>query len=377
MNVAIIGTRGIPNHYGGFEQFAEYLAEGLVKRGIEVSVYNSHTHPYKNNEWRGVKIIHCHDPEDKYGTAGQFIYDLNCILDSRKRNFDIILQLGYTSSTIWGWLLPSKSVVTTNMDGLEWKRSKYSKPVQSFLRFAEYLGTKFSNHWIADSIGVQSYLMDKYKLKSIYIPYGANTFDLPDKSIIERFELNPFSYDMLIARLEPENNVEAILEGVSMAKNGRKFLVVGKHETDFGVYLKNKFRNNKTIHFLGGIYNINILNNLRFYSNLYFHGHSVGGTNPSLLEAMASHTLICAHNNIFNSSILGEDAFYFSSSYDIRDVINSKQKINYSEYLASNYDKIKSYYSWDTIIAQYLTHFNSILKTAPTSLTQPNLAIDL
>ena len=100
MKIAIFGTRGIPNHYGGFEQIAQFLSEGLCKKGHEVYVYNSHNHPYQSNKWNNVNIIHCYDPEFKLGTIGQFIYDLNCSLDSRKRNFDIILQLGYTSSSI-------------------------------------------------------------------------------------------------------------------------------------------------------------------------------------------------------------------------------------------------------------------------------------
>jgi superfamily II DNA/RNA helicase len=124
MRIAILGTRGIPNFYGGFEQFAQYLSEDLVKKDHEVYVYNSHTHPYQKSEWNGVNIIHCKDPENIIGTAGQFIYDLNCILDSRKRNFDVILQLGYATTSIWFWLLPKKAVVITNMDGLEWRRSR-------------------------------------------------------------------------------------------------------------------------------------------------------------------------------------------------------------------------------------------------------------
>src|SRR4051794_36329835 len=128
MKVAILGTRGIPNAYGGFEQFAQYLSQGLVQEGFDVTVYNSHCHSYKEDNWNNVKIVHCYDPEKKVGTIGQFIYDLHCILDCRTKNFDIILQLGYTSSSVWFRLLnKSNFVLTTNMDGLEWKRSKYSK----------------------------------------------------------------------------------------------------------------------------------------------------------------------------------------------------------------------------------------------------------
>ena len=101
MKIAILGTRGIPNFYGGFEQFAEFFSVYLAEKKHEVYVYNSHNHPYQEKTFNGVNIIHKYDPEYKIGTAGQFIYDLNCILDIRKRNFDIVLQLGYTRSYLW------------------------------------------------------------------------------------------------------------------------------------------------------------------------------------------------------------------------------------------------------------------------------------
>ena len=100
LKIAIIGTRGIPNCYGGFEQLAQYLAAGMVQNGFDVTVYNSHKHPYQYKEWNGVKIVHCHDPEHRWGTAGQFIYDFNCLADARKRKFDVVLLMGYTSCSI-------------------------------------------------------------------------------------------------------------------------------------------------------------------------------------------------------------------------------------------------------------------------------------
>ncbi|PSL24791.1 DUF1972 domain-containing protein [Dyadobacter jiangsuensis] len=364
MKIAIIGTRGIPNHYGGFEQFAEYLAKGLVERGHDITVYNSHSHPYQESEWNGVKLVHCNDPEDKWGTAGQFVYDLNCILHSRKQNYDIILQLGYTSSTVWGWLLPRKNcIITTNMDGLEWKRTKYSKPVRNFLKWAEYLGTVYSDHWIADSLGIQDYLANKYKIPSTYIPYGAFPFEAPSVEILKQYDLVPYGYNMLIARLEPENNVDTILEGVSKASIKNPFLVVGKHATKYGEYLKNKYSSSKNIHFIGGIYDINALNNLRYYSNIYFHGHSVGGTNPSLLEAMASQTLICANQNEFNSTILEDDALYFRNADDVRKCIETVRKDQHTPYVANNLHKIKHIYEWNNIIDQYENHFRTIYST--------------
>ena len=361
MKIAIIGTRGIPNHYGGFEQFAEYLAKGLVERGHDITVYNSHSHPYQESEWNGVKLVHCNDPEDKWGTAGQFIYDLNCIRHARKQSYQIILQLGYTSSTVWGWLLPRKNtVITTNMDGLEWKRTKYSKPVRAFIKKAEYLGTVFSDYWISDSLGIQDYLLKEYNVKSTYIPYGAFPFESPDPDILTSYRLKQYGYNMLIARLEPENNVDTILEGVSKSDSKLPFLVVGKHATTYGEYLKTKYAAFDQIKFVGGIYDIGALNNLRYYSNVYFHGHSVGGTNPSLLEAMASQTLICANFNEFNSTILEKDALYFSNSEEVKVVIDTIEKKNHVLFVRNNLDKIKNIYEWNNIIDQYENHFRQI-----------------
>lgn len=150
LKIGILGTRGIPNNYGGFEHIAGYLAKGLVEKGHEVTVYNSHKHPYQHKLWNGVKIIHCYDTEYIIGIAGQFIYDLNCILDSRKRGYDIILMLGYTSSSVWGMSYPKDPIIITNMDGLEWNRTKFSRPVRSFLKYAEKLSVKFSDHHVVD-----------------------------------------------------------------------------------------------------------------------------------------------------------------------------------------------------------------------------------
>jgi GDP-D-mannose dehydratase len=121
--IGIIGTRGIPNQYGGFEQFAQFFSEHLVQKGYEVVVYCSSNHTFQEKTWKGVSLVHIKDPEKSIGTVGQFIYDLRAILHARKQKFDVIFQLGYTSSSIWGFLFPKKAKLITNMDGLEWKRT--------------------------------------------------------------------------------------------------------------------------------------------------------------------------------------------------------------------------------------------------------------
>jgi glycosyltransferase involved in cell wall biosynthesis len=373
MHIAIIGTRGIPNNYGGFEQFAQYLSVGLVRKGFQVTVYNSHNHPYQKSEWNGVQIVHCNNPEDKLSSAGQFIYDFNCIMDTRKKNYDIILQLGYTSSSIWGKFLPRhKSIITTNMDGFEWKRTKFSRPVRAFLKFAEKLAVWNSDYLIADSIGMQQYLIKKYNKNPVYIPYGAEVFDAPNVEDVTTTGLEPYNYDMLVARLEPENSIEVILDGVVKSASTRPFLVVGKYTNEYGQYLMKKFKDWTSIKFMGGIYDISKLNNLRYYSNVYFHGHTVGGTNPSLLEAMASHALVSANDNIFNRSILGDDAYYFNSSTDVATQIEKLSKLKADDKIENNTTKIAHQYSWPTIIDQYVEHFYYIARDSGKTLV-PNL----
>jgi hypothetical protein len=361
MKIAIIGTRGIPNNYGGFEQCAEYLSLGLVEKGHDVTVYSSHKHSYSDSLWKNVHIIHCFDPEYRFGTIGQFIYDLNCIIHTRGKKYDIILQLGYTSSSVWGWLLPKSSVITTNMDGLEWKRTKFSKPVKRFLRFAEYLGVYYSDYLISDSPGIQKYILEKYKKDSVFIPYGAALVSDSDQDILKEFSLEPFKYFILIARMEPENSIEIILDGIAESKVQTPIIVVGNTSNKFGEYLRNKFKEQPGIRFIGAIYDIKKLNNLRHFSALYFHGHTVGGTNPSLLEAMASGSLICANDNIFNRHVLDKDAFYFKTSEDISKLLNEIKFDVHQNIIMRNIVKIKEKYNWVEIIRLYEEHFYKIL----------------
>lgn len=363
VKIAILGTRGIPNHYGGFEQFADILSQGLVSKGHDVTVYCSRNQKYKESKYNGVKLIHKFDPENKIGTIGQFFYDLTCIVHARKQQYDIIYLLGYTSSSVWQRLLNNKAIVVTNMDGLEWKRSKYSTEVQKFLKLAEKLAVKYSDYLIADSIGIQNYLRSEFKVESSYYPYGSFVFENPSKTSLLKYNLPEFSYDILIARFEPENNIEIVLEAFSKSTTTRKFILIGNYlNTKFGKLIFKKYSMDNRIQFLGAIYDQEELNNLRYYSNLYFHGHSVGGTNPSLLEAMGSSSLICYHNNEFNKAIVGEDGFGFNTATELTQIIESTAKAENLSKITENINKIKNIYSWDIIISNYEEYFMRLLK---------------
>jgi glycosyltransferase involved in cell wall biosynthesis len=354
LKIAILGTRGIPNNYGGFEQATEYISTGLANKGHQVTVYNSSLHPYQGDNYRGVKIVRCADPERILKTAGQFVYDFNSIRDASKEKFDILLFMGYTSSSIWFHLFPKNAAIVSNMDGLEWKRTKYIRPVRDFLRKAEKWAVHHSHFLISDSIGIQQYLAEKYGAASEYIPYGAVTTYTEDKTVFQAFSLEPQHYYMVMARMEPENNIEVILDGFSQSNSDKSFIVVGRAENKFGNKLLEKFSQDRRIRFVGALYDQNKIHTLRKHAALYFHGHSVGGTNPSLLEAMASKCAIVAHDNVFNREILNSDGWYFSTSGDVRDLINAySDDHKFITYRENNYKKIIETFNWDLIVRKY------------------------
>jgi glycosyltransferase involved in cell wall biosynthesis len=355
LKVAIIGTRGIPNNYGGFEKLAEHLALGLTEAGLQVYVYNPHYHSLKSSMWNGVNIIHKYDPERMMGTFGQFVYDLNCMLHARRMKFDVVLNLGYTSSSVWLGLIRPVSLIITNMDGLEWKRTKYNPMVRKFLRYAEKMAIRKSHRLIADSPAIQDYLSGTHQAESTFIAYGAELFDNPDEKELQAFGVSPFGYDLLIARPEPENNLDMIMEGRCLSGSKKPFLIVGNNTNKYARFLRDKYGSNPHIRFTGPIYDVEKINNLRYFANLYFHGHSVGGTNPSLLEAMGCRCLIAAHSNEFNRIILGAEAFYFSNADEVSRILNEAGRSHPSaeSFISLNYEKIRDNYSWERITQQY------------------------
>lgn len=355
IKIGILGSRGIPNNYGGFEQLAEYLSIGLSEMDIHVSVYNSHNHPVRDKTWKGVHRIFCYNPEKRVGAAGQFIYDLLCIIDAGRRDFDVILQLGYTTNAIWYWLLPKKAVIITNMDGMEWQRSKYGYFIRKFLRFSELLAVKSSHFLICDSIAIQHYYREKYGRDSEYIAYGVNQMNKIDPYNLSRYNLYIKSYMLVIARMQQDNNIETIIKGFLNSKTTKTLIIIGNYNNQYGKYLRRKY-NFDRINFLGEIFNKTELDLLRYFSFLYFHGHSCGGTNPSLLEAMAASAKIVAHDNPYNRSVLNEYGTYFKTSDDITRIINANNRLQPTDLFEKsqhNLLNVHKYYSWEKIFEAY------------------------
>lgn len=353
MKIGILGTRGIPNNYGGFEQFAQWLSKGLVDKGHEVYVYSSSHHPYQEKIWKGVHIIHCKDREYRIGTAGQFFYDLRCNKDAVKRNFDVLFHFGYSSDSFWGRRWPKNTINIVNMDGLEWKRTKYNFLTRKFLKQAESWAAKHADKMIADSPAIRDYIFETYAKEPVYIPYGAEIFTNRNASVLTRYRIMPGQYFLVIARMEPENNIEMIIEGWKESKSAYPLLIIGNANNKYGQRLVKKYKD-LLIRFEGAIYDQETLNNLRFFSKIYFHGHSVGGTNPSLLEAMACGCRIAAHDNQFNKGVLGNEADYFSTAADLSALITAmKEPAIVEQNISMNLEKIRTSFNPDKIIMAY------------------------
>ena len=366
MRIAIIGTRGIPNRYGGFEAFAEYLSVGLVKRNCEVVVYAGGDHPdkgkYCNARFNGVEIIYRKNPETRIGTAGQFLYDLNCIRDARKRSFDVILQLGYTSSSIWSWYFPKKARLVTNMDGLEWKRTKYSGMVKRFLKVAEKWAVKASDILVADSPGIADHLNKRYGKPSTYIPYGELPVENFDKEVPLKFGLIPGNYLISVARLEPENNIETMIKAYLKASPDLQLVITGNVKNDFAKKLQHEHASDR-IKFIGGVYEKDKINALRHFAAAYLHGHSVGGTNPSLLESMACKVPVIAHDNPFNRHVLSSESRFFSDMDELAEIMVNTGKNGRELEIEQNILRLKEEFDREKVVDAYLECFESAIGT--------------
>ena len=352
LNICILGSRGIPNRYGGFEECAEKLSQGLVNKGHKVSVYTEKQHPLKVTTWNGVTRILIKNPEDKLGTFGQFIYDLNCNLDSRKKAFDIILHLGYTSDSIWNWMWPNKSIHIVNMDGLEWQRSKYSKPVRRFLKYAEKRATRKADWLVADSIPIEQYVKTKYDKPVKYIAYGADIPAAISSKIPGNFGLKNGKYDLIVARIIPDNHIEMIVQAKELAVDETPLLILC-NENNLKSELAEKYRHLDHVNFYGPVFENDTIGSLRQFCRYYIHGHSAGGTNPSLLESMACSSAVVAHNNQFNRSVLGENAYYFSSAKELSSIFNKYDSEQTELFKKNNLARIENQYNWNMVTDEY------------------------
>jgi glycosyltransferase involved in cell wall biosynthesis len=304
--VYISGSRGIPNRYGGYEELVDHLARGLSAKGWRVDVATSSTHPVTEWSHSGLRRRIHRDPESWMGSAGQFVYDLLSICDAARQRPDVHLSLGTTSSAPWLALktLRGRAPLALHLDGLEWMRGKYRPAVQHYLKWAERTAAHAADLVIADHPEMARYAA-RYPKPCTEIAYGVDD-PKPALELDPSLGLKPGEYALVIARLVPENHVRVAAEALSPHV---PVVVVGPFDNPEGRALQ-KLPN---VRLLGGQFEATLLDSLRAHCGLYLHGHSAGGTNPGLLQAMAAGCAIAAHDNAFNRGILGDSALYFTA----------------------------------------------------------------
>ncbi|MBM3434399.1 MAG: glycosyltransferase [Bacteroidetes bacterium] len=304
--ISITGSRGIPNRYGGYEELVDHLARGLARVGWRVDVATSSTHPVTEWSHPGVRRRVHWDPEPWMGSAGQFIYDLLSLRDTAWQRPDVHLTLGTTSSAPWLALkfLRGSAPLAVHLDGLEWMRGKYRPEVQRYLKWAERTAAASADLLVADHPEMARYAL-RYAKPCAEIAYGVDD-PQPAGGLDPLLGLQPGGYALIVARLVPENHVLVAAAALSPAV---PVVVVGPFENAEGRALQQL----PNVHLLGGQFDASLLNSLRAQCGLYLHGHSAGGTNPGLLQAMAAGCTIAAHDNAFNRRILGDSAYYFTA----------------------------------------------------------------
>jgi glycosyltransferase involved in cell wall biosynthesis len=240
------------------------------------------------------------------------------------------------------------------MDGLEWMRSKYNKPVKRFLKLAEKWAAMQSHLLIADHLEIETYLRQHYFNQVVFIPYGAEILKEKEPDVLAKFNLTQKKYNLVIARFEPENHIEEIIDGHKLSGVEYPLVLVGSYKNRFGSHLKRHNPGNKNIIFLGPIYDKQTLNALRSHAHFYFHGHSVGGTNPSLLEAMACGCNIVAHKNPYNKGVLASNGTYFNNAEEIATQLQTRFiKTTWQGRARKNTSAIRDKYNWQIVIEQY------------------------
>lgn len=363
MRIAILGTRGIPNTYGGFERFAEVVSGYFAESENEVFVLSPSSQKLENLNYKsGVQIVYIQIPHWLPQNLQTLFYDLKSLIWAFKNNINGVLECGY-SYAIWLFLFPKsfRSKIITNPDGIEFNRKKWSFIAKIFLKLCEIFSVKLTNHIVCDNSALVPHFQSRYKITPPVIPYGAYPLkEDPNRLLISDFGIDD-NYFLVISRFTPENNIETILNCFST--DGKELVVIGDYSNDFGKSCYAKYKSDSNIKFLGGIYNQKLLDAFRFYARAYIHGHSVGGTNPSLLEAMACKCFVIAHNNSYNRSVLNSEGLYFSDLDDLISVLKHFPDIDKSSVelvQRNNHNRVQKEFSWYSSAQKYLDIFKKI-----------------
>jgi glycosyltransferase involved in cell wall biosynthesis len=361
MKVTIIGTHGIPARYGGFETFAEKLATACALAGIDVRVINDkYNAPSPVPE--GIKVI-----SSSFSKSEKPLDFYRESLELASKDSDIVLCCGVGGAYYYGKRYSRNYKIITNIDGLEHLRRKYTFVQKVVVFFLQYFAANRSDYIIADSNEVWGYWTNRFpsttsKIK--VIGYGADECLPFNDDILKKYGLAKNGYLLVIARLVPENNIDEIIKAFRSYMGNKKLVITGSMENStFCIELK-KLANENVI-FTGSIYNKQELDSLRQGCFIYLHGHSVGGTNPSLLEALAAGCACICHDNVFNREVTNGGQVYFMKAADLAIILNLfEQKATELEaFRKKSLDRVRQKNSWEQVCTAYINLFNKLHRT--------------
>ncbi len=361
--ICILGTRGIPASHGGFESFAEHLAPYLAEHGWDVVVYcqESGNQPIHEEVWNGVRLIKIAVKSE--GPLGSFIFDWKSTLHAAKSG-GLVLTLGYNTA-VFCFVYRLKGIRNLiNMDGIEWKREKWSLPMKAWFYVNEWAGCLLGNHLIADHPQIGKHLQRHAKQGKIsVIPYGSDRVDSADRAILDDYDLLPYQYLIIIARPEPENSIIEIISAFSEKPRSCKLVVLGKYDQQVKYQRETTDAASDDVVFLGAIYDQEIVQALRYYCLLYVHGHRVGGTNPSLVEALGAGNPVLAHDNQFNRWVAGPEQFYFSDQRECAQKFDELlvQGKDFSHARKASFRQHQSMFTWQKVLKDYRMLFEKWL----------------
>jgi glycosyltransferase involved in cell wall biosynthesis len=322
MHVLIAGTRGIPARHGGFETFAQELSLYLLSQGHQVTVYcqEDSGEPSWEDEWHGVHRVHLNGGR---GPLGTLKFDWATVRDSLRKK-GVVLTLGYNTAILSLLYRCARIPNLFNMDGIEWKRKKWSRLERAWLWINEWVGARSANHLIADHPEIRKHLLRHTSAEKItMIPYGAETVFNAQVEQVRAYGLIPGSYYLLVARPEPENSICEIVRAYSMRIRRVPLVVLGAYSPESSSYQREVIKMaGPGVTFLGAIYDRSVLDALRFHACAYLHGHTVGGTNPSLVEALAAGSPVIAQDNPFNRWVAGSSAKFFQTTDDLAKIFD-------------------------------------------------------
>lgn len=353
----ILGTRGVPAAHGGFETFAEYLSLYLVKQGWRVVVYcqEDGTGPVFEDTWQGVERVRI--PVAADGPKGTILFDWKATMHAA-RHRDLCLTLGYNTAVFCAALRLKGVPNLINMDGIEWARAKWSGAAKAWFWLNDWAGCWLGNHLVADHPQIKVHLSRRVRADKItMIPYGAEPIVAADPAPLAALGLEPGKFLTLIARAEPENSILEAVAGFSARPRGVSLAVLGKYDEANAYHRAVKAAASDEVKFLGAIYDKKTLHALRGHSMAYVHGHQVGGTNPSLVEALGAGNAVIAHDNRFNRWVAGAGAQFFAGSVGmdkvLSEVLASPERLESMR--AASRARFEEAFRWESVLAQYET----------------------